>query len=267
MTGSSRRKAGLRRGRLAVVGALAATAVMAFGVASAQAAPQPFKATFDDAALNVGVTFDILDPPATATIGTAQGTSTWDNATNAVNVPANDFVFPSFTGDAFPGVPVTVDFSAVDPIVGTLNAATGAMTTTASTYHATVHLLGAVCNYNLELAFKTDPGSPFNGDPWSVSTGPPTVITNGAIQDSWTAGENAADPHMDCSTINSLVTGAGGLAMGNGIDLTPATSSGAPPAPPPPATRRSARRREKKSASSAKKSKGCREEEEVGPFF
>ena len=98
MTGSSRRKAGLRRGRLAVVGALAATAVMAFGVASAQAAPQPFKATFDDAALNVGVTFDILDPPATATIERPRGPAPGTTSTNAVNVPANDFVFPSFTG-------------------------------------------------------------------------------------------------------------------------------------------------------------------------
>src|SRR4051812_16645284 len=145
----SKRKSGSRRARFGVVAGVAATAMMAFGVASAQAVgvDEPFQATFDDAALNVGVTFDILDPPHVATIGDAQGTSTWNTTSHVINVPADDFVFPSFTGDAFPGVPVTVDFSATDPIVGTLDPTTGAMSTTASTYHAKVHLLGAVCDY------------------------------------------------------------------------------------------------------------------------
>jgi hypothetical protein len=256
----SKRKSGSRRARFGVVAGVAATAMMAFGAASAQAVgvDQPFQATFDDAALNVGAQFDILDPPNTATIGDSTSTSTWNDTTHAINVPVGDFFFPSFTGDAFPGVPVTVDFSATDPIVGTLDPTTGVMTTTSSTYHATVHLLGAVCNYDLELAFKTDPGSPFNGDPWSVVTGNPTVITNGAIQDSWAAGENTADPDPDCNTINSLVTGAGGLVMGNGIDLTPATTTpppaGAAPIAPAP-KKKKCKKSKKRSASASKKSK------------
>lgn len=253
MTGSVRRRAGLRRGRIAIAGVISAAAVMAFGVASAQAADQPLHITYDDAALNVGVQFDILDPPATATMD-----GTWnDNGTNAVAVPAAGFVFPSFTGDAFPGVPVTVDFSAVDPIAGTYVPATGALNLASSTYHATVHLLGAVCNYNIELALTTNPGSPFNGDPFAGT--PPTALTNGAIADGWAAGENAADPNPNCNTINTLVTGSGGLAMGNGIDLTPAAAASPTPVAPAPAPAAKKKckksKKGKKSASAAKKSK------------
>ena len=93
MTGSSRRRAGLRKGRLAVLGALTATALMAFGAGSARAAVVPFSATFDDAALNVGATFDILDPPDTAQFTTPGATI--DDASGAFAGTAGQFRLPA----------------------------------------------------------------------------------------------------------------------------------------------------------------------------
>jgi hypothetical protein len=223
-----RRRGGLRRGRVAVVGAIAASAVLAFGVSSAQAA-SPFNAAFDDAALNVGVVFDILDPPNTATLSSAD----WDKgATN--DFTGGTLSFPDFTGDALPGVPVTVKFSALDPITGNLNPSTGVLTTDPSTYRAVVSLASATCTYDVDMAFTTASGTPFNGDPFTVVPGSPDSLTNGVIQTGW-SGLPAANPAVgDCSLINNLVAGPGGLAMGNGIDITPqAATAPAAPAPAP----------------------------------
>ena len=68
-----------------------------------------------------------------------------------------------------------------------------------------------------------------------------------------------ASPGGTPNAVNGLVVGTGGLAIGNGIDLTPATSSGAPPAAaaPPAAKKKCKKAKKKKSASSAKK-KGCK---------
>jgi hypothetical protein len=232
MRGSKR---GRRGGRFALAGMIAALAVTVFGAGSARAALLPFHATFDDAALNVGVTFDILEQPDTATM-----TGTWDNAgSNEVSVPAASFVFPEFSGDAVPGVPVTVDFSAnpTGPIVGTLNG--GDMTLDEHSYHATVTLQPgtaneAVCEYDADLGFTTGDtsGAPFTGDPFTVGT-PDVTITNGNLQNSWTPGTFTAVGE-DCGLIDSLVTQSGGIAMGNGIDLTPETGGGGTnPAPTP----------------------------------
>ena len=252
---SKRRRGGLRRARYAVVGAVAATAVMAFGVTSAQAASQTFTASFDDAALNVsGLTFDILEPPDTATM-----TGTVEDTTGAVNVPNSGFVFPEFSGEAAPGIPVTVNFSAVDAIVGNLNLTSGVMTTTSTTYHANVQALGGNCDYDIDLAFSTAPGSPFNGDPFTVNGATARNITNGALQTSWPAAYFTPDPDASCATINGLVGGAGGLAMANGIDLTPAAPpSGGGTTTPPPATpvkkkKKCKKKKAKKGAEIAKK--------------
>jgi hypothetical protein len=227
MTGSKRR-AGRRRGRFALLGAVAAIAALAYGASSAQAATVGFSATYDDAALNVsGLTFDILEPPNTATM-----TGTIDNGTGAFTVPAAGFVFPQFSGEALPGVPVTVNFSAVDPIAGTLNLGTGALTTTLSTYHANVQALGGNCDYDIDLAYSTAAGSPFNGDPFTVAGTDPITISSGIIQTGWPADYFTPDPDASCATINGLVAGAGGMAIANGFDLTPA----APPTTTPPAT-------------------------------
>jgi hypothetical protein len=220
MTGS-RRRVGQRRGRAAILGAITAGAVMLFGAGSAQAAPVGFSATFDDAALNLTLTFDILDPPPPATM-----TGTVDDATGDFDVLANDFDFPPFSGEAAPGVPVTVNFTAVDPISGNLNLGTGAATTDLSTYHANVQALGGNCDYDVDLSFSTAPGSPFNGDPFTVSGTDPKTISNGILQTSWPSDYFTPDPDMSCATINGLVAGTGGIAMGNGFDLTPAAPGG-----------------------------------------
>src|SRR5262245_57489280 len=146
-----RRRAG-RKARLAVAG-LAVTGMVAFGGASAQAASKPFQATFDDAGLNVGAAFDILSPPNTSTWGIAQGTSTIEDGTGNFTVPANDFVFPDFSGEAVPGVSVTVKFQAMAPITGNLNLGTGVMTTTPSSYKAVVTIGGTDCDYTTNLGF------------------------------------------------------------------------------------------------------------------
>jgi Ca2+-binding RTX toxin-like protein len=222
---------GLRRGRAALLGAIVASAVMAFGVSSAQAATLNFSATFDDAALGLPVlgNSDILDPPNTATM-----TGTVDDTTGALSVPSGNFVFPSFSGTAS-GIPVTVSFAATQNITGTVDQATGAIHTNASTYQSNVGALGATCTYNLTQAFSTDPGSPFNGDPFTLdkTTVPGTEsISNGVLQTSWPALPASGGPGA-CATIDSIVTsGPGGLALGNGFDLTPA----APPTTPPPTT-------------------------------
>jgi len=224
-----RRRVGLRRGRTAAMGAIAASAALAFGASSAQAATVGFNATFDDAALNVsGVTFDILDPPPPATM-----TGTIDDGTGGFTVPHSQFVFPPFSGDALPGVTVTVNFSAVDDITGNLGLpSSGNITTDLSQYHANVQALGGDCNYDVDLAFSTAAGSPFNGDPFTVSGTDPISISQGIIQTSWPAGYFTPDPNPNCGTINGLVGGAGGLEIANGFDLTPQP----PPSTAPPAT-------------------------------
>jgi len=233
MRGSKRRRVGLRRGRTGVFAAIAAGAVMAFGASSAHAATVGFQATFDDGALSVsGLTFDILDPPQVATMD-----GTVDDGTGAFDVPASPtgFNFPPFSGEAAPGVPVTVAFTATDPITGTLDLATGAITTDLSGYHANVQALGGDCNYDVDLIFSTGPGSPFNGDPFTVSGTDPKVISNGILQTNWPAHYFTSDPNANCNLINGLVDGPGGLAMSQGFDLTPPPPPSGGGTTPPPA--------------------------------
>ena len=75
---------------IAVVGAVAATAVMAFGVTSAQAAVDVHRQLRRRGAERQPVwTFDILEPPDTATM-----TGTVEDTTGAVNVPNSGFRVP-----------------------------------------------------------------------------------------------------------------------------------------------------------------------------
>jgi hypothetical protein len=232
---------GLRRVRVACLTAVAACAVSAIAVSAAQAVPTAFSGTFDDAALNlpdpVGTT-DILDPPSVATM-----TGTVDPAAgNALSVPANQFVFPGFTGSAG-GFPVSVGFKAIDNITGTATP-TGDVHTDSSTYETTVVVVPgpsplATCVYDSEESFSTGAGSPFNGDPFTVAPGPPITITNGIVQSGWLAGHFS--PVSGGDVCNSILTplingGAGGVELGNGIDLTPAPPATTPPPTTPPPT-------------------------------
>jgi hypothetical protein len=235
---------------------------MAFGGGSAQAATQPLHVTFDDAALNVGAVFDILDSPDVATIGVAQGTSTFDTNSHAINVPADDFAFPPSTGEVTSGVTATVNFGPVDPITGTLDPTTGDVTTTASTYRASVSLNNAPpCIYDAELSFTTDdtPGAPWPGTPFTVGA-PDTTLTHGAIQSSWPDHYWTADVgNTNCSIIDGLISIPGGVAFANGLpDMTPAAAPETPPATTPAAPapkKKKCKKKKKRSAQSAKKKK------------
>jgi hypothetical protein len=211
---------GLRRGRTAVVGAIAAGAVMAFAASPAQATLQPFNATFDDAALSVGgLAFDILEPPDHATLtGTRE-----DGGSGAFNVPDSGFVFPPFSGDPIPGIHVDAQLTALEPITGTLDPS-GNVNTDPSSFRADVRVNGgATCPYTADLAFTTNDtaGAPFPGDPFDFAAGPPATITNGDMQSSWPAG-HFPPAGGDCNLVDMLVTDDGGLAIGQNVDLTPA---------------------------------------------
>ena len=250
------KKAGSRRRRVAVAGALAAGAVMAFGASSANAATQTFSATFDDAALNLPVlgTSDILNPPPPATM-----TGTVDDTNGNFTVPAVGFVFPPFSGTAN-GLQVNVAFSAIDPIVGNIDKTTGVWTTTASNYQAvvTVPALSANCTYTLTgKVFSTGAGSPFNGDPFTVDTTTDWVPTAGILQTGWASIPPGTG---SCGTTDGIVgSGPGGLEMGNGFDLTPDVATppdtGGGGTTPPPAKKKKCKKAKKGSASASKKSK------------
>jgi hypothetical protein len=221
---------GQRRRRTKAVGAIAAGAVMALGASSAQADIVDLHGTFDDAALNgSGLTFDVLEPPNTATMD-----GTIDDGTGDFDVPPSPtgFNFPEFSGEAAPGVPVIVNFTATAPISGRLNLVTGAMTTDPSSYHANLKAFGRDCNYDINLTFDTNPASPFNGDPFTVSGPDPITITSGVLETHWPAGSfGTGGP--GCGTVDGLINGgAGGLAIAHGFDLTPAQPSGTAPTPP-----------------------------------
>jgi hypothetical protein len=216
--------------RFGMAAAAAALTTMVFGVSSSNAADAEF--TFDDAALNVGVAFDILEPPATATM---TGTIADGAGAQPINVPAANFVFPPFAGSGT-GIPVEVEFSALDPLAGTADIATGEITFDPSTFHAQVKVQGtaAVCNYDFELALTTadEAGNPYGGDPFTMGGDPVTAI-DGALQDGWAAGHLPADTGGTCpAVLDNLATGAGGIALGNGVDLTPLPPPVNPPADP-----------------------------------
>jgi len=256
MTGSSRRRAG--RGRLAVAGALAALGVMAFGVSSAQAANVSY--TFDDAILSLpdpAGNSDILDPPDQATMtGTVN--------TGSLSVLSTDFDFPGFDG-SLSGIPLHVEFSALDNITGTADTAAGTMTTNPSTFQTVVALgapINSDCTYQSDESFKTGSGASFNGDPFTPVAGDPITFTDGVVQTGWGASHFALTANTgDCSLVTNIInSGCGGLALANGLTPSPlkcAPPSGTnPPAATPPTAHKKAKckkKAKKKSASAAKK--------------
>jgi hypothetical protein len=254
------KKEGSRGRRVAVAGALAATAMMAFGAASANAALKNLSVPFDDAALTLPIvgTADVMDPPSTSTIS---GTNAIEDTTGAIT--GADLTFPSFTGTAS-GVPVKVDFDNNSPFTGTLNMGTGALVVPATgtaAYTATVQLSppsGTVCVYNpVNLTFTTTGGTPIAGVPFTVNNGASVSTTHGILAANWTSSTFPNGTGGDCSLIDSIVHGGNGqLALGNGFDLTPAT-----PAPPdtgggtvaPPPAKKKCKKAKKRSAQVSKK--------------
>jgi hypothetical protein len=262
MTGSKR--SGRRRGRVALLVAIVATAVTALGVSSAQAADGPFGTDFNDAALNlpdpVG-TSDILDAPQFATLdGNVAGTA----------LDSGMLDFPGFDGD-LSGIPLHVEFGQTAPITGTFDSATGSMTTTPATYETVVALgapLNSSCTYHSTESFKTVAGSPFSGAPFTGQD----PATAGVIQTSWNTTNhfqlvaNTGSCDLVTNVINS---GCGGLALANTAESLPSDvtcttvggggGSTTPPPPVQPAPKKKAKCKKKKgkkgSAQSAKKKK------------
>jgi hypothetical protein len=257
------KKEGSRGRRVAVAGALAATAMMAFGASSAFAVSKPLDITLDDAALTLPITgtSDVLDPPNTAHI-----TGTIDDATGAIT--AGDLTFPSFTGTAS-GVPVRVDFDNNGPLTGTLNPANGNLSITAANYTSVVQLnppTGTTCTYDpINVSFSSVGGTPIAGAPFTINNaGATQTATHGIVSAVWDNNDfPSGDPNPptgDCSLIDSIVHGGNGqLALGNGFDLTPAATpppdSGGGTVAPPPAKKKKCKKAKKGSASAAKKSK------------
>jgi hypothetical protein len=243
--------------RVAVAGALAATAMMAFGVASANAASKPLDVTFDDSALTLPITgtSDVLDPPNTAHL-----TGTIDDATGAIT--AGDLTFPSFTGTAS-GVPVKVDFDNNGALTGTLNPANGNLSVTAADYTSVVQLnppSGTSCVYNpINVSFSSVGGSPIAGSAFTIdNTGGTQTASHGILGANWTSSTFPNGTGGDCSLIDSIVHGGNGqLALGNGFDLTPAVApppdTGGGTVAPPPAKKKKCKKAKKGSAQSAKK--------------
>ena len=233
---------GGRRVRASLIVAVAALSVMAFGASAAKA--DPFTTEIDDAALKIPgfPAFDILDPPDQATFtGGDQNTTT-----GVYDVPAANFVFPEFsTGPPSFPIELSVDLDATDDIDGTITPGTGQLDTVMSTYTATVSLAGGPdCVYTIDLAFSTEPdaahpiaGNRFVFNAGALAAGPPAVWANGVMSEGWATIPPAPDPvpggSNECAALNGLVGGPGGLALGNGVDITPPAP---PTTTPPPAT-------------------------------
>jgi hypothetical protein len=268
MRGTKRRRVGLRRGRTAVVVAVAAFAAMAFGASSVQATTSPVTMTFDRGKLKLGGSPDPIniagsaDPvelAADVCIDTMNGCT----AIGDFTVATDDFDFPPFTQMDVGGLGVnaTVDLIPLANVAGNYNFATGALSTNASNYRSDVTLSGTLtgaCRISpISLALSTGKTTPFLGDAFDSlgSLGPPV---NGVIDADWatlpTPGDNpdvTGDDSTTCANVLKIFTdGPGGLALGNGIDpvLTATPPSGGGTTPPPAAAPPAAKKKKCKKA-------------------
>jgi hypothetical protein len=277
MTRGKRR--GSRKPRVALAGAVAAVAAMAFA-GTAQATTTPVAMDFDHGLVKLGgsgTPIDIVqdggpDPVFTANVctDTAGGCA----AVGDFTIPIANWNFPPATSDVS-GVPgETATFGLVplvSSVTGHYNSATGALTTNAHDYRSDVTLAGPIngaCTVSpINIAFSTAKTTPFQGDAFDVASSPPT---NGVIDADWatlpTPADNpdvGGDDGSTCaSVLNVFTTGAGGIALGQGIEpvlnTPPPDTGGGTVTPPPaaaPAKKKKCKKAKKKSASASKKSK------------
>ena len=260
MRETKRPRRGLKRGRVALIGAVAAIATMAFGTAQANAQAQ---VDFTDARLKVGGIagngLDILEPPDEIVLDATLG------GMGAFTSTPAQFVVPQFDGVVGGIAYIEVDFVATENITGTLNTTTPTATTVVtnpSDYLATMlvdltdpnnmatqGMDGDTCELgdapggadtpDVELSFNTTQAypSPFNGDVFDFVGADLTTdaLDNGAIVATWpdlpdaihTAGPDG--PGDDCALVNGLTSGRGALWIASEL-TTPALNS--PPADP-----------------------------------
>lgn len=248
------KRRGSRKPRVVLAGAVAAVAAMAFA-GTAQATTTPVAMTFDHGQVKLGgsaTPIDIVDdggpfPVFTADVctDTAGGCTAVGNFT----ITVANFVFPPATSDVsgVPGETATFGLKPLANVTGHYDAATGALTTNSSNYQSDVTLAGPIagaCRVTpIPLAFSTAKTTPFQGDAFDAASSPPV---NGVIDADWstlpTPGDNpdvGGDDSSTCaSVLNVFTTGAGGIALGNGIEPvlnTPPPDTGGGTVTPPPA--------------------------------
>jgi hypothetical protein len=257
MTGSKRR-AGRRRGPAALLVAIAATAVTAFGASSAQATTQSVDMHFDHGLLKLGGSASPIDivgdsePQPHLNADVCTDTSGGCTAVGNFTVTIAHFDFPQFTSDVsgVPGETATVDLIPLVNVTGNYNVLTGTLTTNASNYQSTVGLAGPIAAHCLvspiNLAFSTGKNTPFIGDAFDAQANAanPQPPLNGVIDADWatlpTPADDPAQPGDDSSTCASVLKvftdGPGGVGLGNGIEpvlvATPPSGGGATTPPP-----------------------------------
>ena len=272
------KRRGSRKPRVALAGAVAAVAAMAFA-GTAQATTTPVAMDFDHGLVKLGgsgTPIDIVqdggpDPVFTADVctDTAGGCAAVGNFT----ITVANWVFPPATSDVsgVPGETATFGLKPLANVTGHYDAATGALTTNSQNYQSDVTLAGPIngaCRVTpIPLAFSTAKTTPFQGDAFDAASSPPV---NGVIDADWstlpTPGDNpdvGGDDSSTCaSVLNVFTTGAGGLALGQGIEPvlnTPPPDTGGGTVTPPPATpapkKKKCKKSKKRAASVSKKSK------------
>jgi hypothetical protein len=267
---------GSRKPRIVLAGALAAFTAMVFGAGSAQATTTPVPMTFNHGQVKLGGSGTPIDvvadggpfPIFTADVCTDTATNCVGKAVGDFTITPGNFVFPPATSDVsgVPGETATFGLTPLADVTGHYTAATGVLTTNASAYRSDVTLAGtiaAACKVTpFNLAFSTANQTPFFGDAFDAASSPPV---NGVIDASWPtlptpSGITPADDSTCSSILNAFTNGAGGIALGNGIEpvLAPVPGAGGGTTPPPATTapaKKKCKKAKKKSASSSKKSK------------
>ena len=268
---------GSRKPRIALAGAVAAVAAMAFGAGSAQATTAPVAMTFNHGQVKLGGSGTPIDvvadggpfPVLTADVCTDTATDGVGKADGDFTDHDREFRFPPATSDVsgVPGETATFGLIPLANVTGHYDAATGALTTNASNYQSDVTLAGPInagCRVTpFSLAFSTAKQTPFHGDAFDAASSPPV---NGVIDADWatlpTPGDapGGSDDSATCaSVLNVFTTGPGGIALGNAIEpvLEPPSSGGGGGTvqQPTAAPTKKKCKKAKKGASSAKKSK------------
>ena len=181
------------------------------------------RAAFDDAALNVSRsgTFDVLDPPDTATMtGTVEDTT---GARQRARRPGSSF--PAFSGEAAPGIPVDRQLLGGRPAsLGTAESDEREIVTTDPEHvpdatrpgRSVAHL--RTTRHRPESFKHRCRDRSFNGDPFTRQREPTRSGTsrNGIVQTSWRCGSlHAGSARTGSCSLASTASSAvpAGLAM------------------------------------------------------
>lgn len=236
---------GFRRLRFALLSGVAALGVSGVFAGSANAILAP--TDFESGALDLGPAIkgtDILPgegpPPDVLTVTPDVPLPVLGGAEGVITIAAGDagFDFPVWTTSAV-GQNITVDLVLNEPATGTYNGTTGVLSTDPAEFDAIVTTqaigppLGPVntCHITTDMAFKTDNTGAAPGSMMGQAFSPAVPIGTGAIVTLWPdLPVPVADPGSDCTLVNGLIHGVGGVWFGKG--LTTPSRVPEPPAPP-----------------------------------